>query len=42
MFTIILYPQIKRLSNQDERIYSLIISIFLDFSLLMCIINPQV
>jgi hypothetical protein len=41
MFTLILYPQIKRLANKSERTYSLILSIFLDFSLLMCIINPQ-
>jgi hypothetical protein len=41
MFTLFLYPQIKRLSNHDERTYSLIISIFLDFSLAMCILNPQ-
>jgi hypothetical protein len=41
MFTLILYPQIKRLANQTERTYSLILSIFLDFALTMCILNPQ-
>jgi hypothetical protein len=38
--TIIMYPQIRKLCNKEEKIYALFICIFLDLSILTCLLNP--